>query len=91
MLAVPPAGMVPEATVTALQQALTRRFGPARAAALSWIAVRRTADYLLQHPNPVPVHAALKWLPTRAGKSCTIEASAGNGAGAFDRFGRLQT
>lgn len=74
MLAEPPTAMVPERAVTALQQALTAKFGAVRASTLSWIAGQRTADYLLAHRIPRRAQTLLAWLPAALAARALLKA-----------------
>lgn len=62
-LRVPPEDMVPQREVQRLHAALRAELGPARSAAVSAQAGRRTAAYLLAHRIPQPVQRLLKLLP----------------------------
>jgi divinyl protochlorophyllide a 8-vinyl-reductase len=59
----PPARMVPEEDVAALQRALRRCLGDAHAARIAREAGRLTGDYLLAHRIPRPVQWLLRALP----------------------------
>ena len=62
-LAEPPAQMVDERDVMALQRALWLRLGVSQARAVSFDAGLRTGDYLLAHRIPRPAQRILRLLP----------------------------
>lgn len=65
-----PESMVPESEVSALQAAMGRELGQARAAEVNRAAGEATADYLLAHRIPRPAQVVLKALP--AGPAAAI-------------------
>lgn len=75
-LAQPPAEMVDERDVTALQQALREELEPAAAAAVGLDAGLRTGDYLLANRIPKPAQRVLKLLPPRPASKMLLEAVA---------------
>jgi divinyl protochlorophyllide a 8-vinyl-reductase len=62
-LAAPPAAMIAESEVRGLHAAIHRGLGDRRARSVSWIAGRRTADYLLAHRIPQPAQRVIAALP----------------------------
>ncbi len=62
-VAIPPEHMVDETEVIALHAAVRQAFGHGRADTLSWLAGRRTGDYLLANRIPKAVQRILKLLP----------------------------
>lgn len=60
---VPPTAMVDESDVVALHRELRGALGDRRARSVSWIAGRRTADYLLAHRIPPAAQRVLKAAP----------------------------
>lgn len=60
----PPTSMVDERDVVALHQTLRTDLGSARARSVSWLAGRRTADYLLAQRIPQTAQGILKAAPS---------------------------
>jgi divinyl protochlorophyllide a 8-vinyl-reductase len=58
-----PEAMVDEAEVIALHREVREALGEGRAETLSWLAGRKTADYLLAHRMPKPMRRVLRILP----------------------------
>jgi len=75
----PPAAMVDEADVAALQAALRETLGPAHAARIAREAGRLTGDYLLAHRIPRPVQWLVRALPARLGARLLLASIARHG------------
>jgi divinyl protochlorophyllide a 8-vinyl-reductase len=87
-LASPPASMVPEADVGALQTALFAELEESEAKKVAYEAGLRTGDYLLANRIPKPVQAVLKILPPSLASRVLLNAIKQNswtfsGSGAF--------
>ncbi len=93
-LETPPAEMVIEQEVIALQRALRDQLGIARARAIAHDAGLRTGDYLLANRIPGPAQTVLKLLPARLASRVLLKAIGGNawtfvGTGVFESSARF--
>jgi len=92
-----PEQMIDECEVTSLQRSLCDLLGHDRARAVSAMAGRLTADYLLRHRIPMAAQAVLRRLPSRLASRFLSKAIAGHawtfaGTGEFTvRHGRPTT
>jgi divinyl protochlorophyllide a 8-vinyl-reductase len=62
-----PSSMIPEAEFHALAELLAARLGPEQAGAILYRSGERTADYVVHHRIPAPIHALLAVLPAPLG------------------------